>query len=162
MATLRQITDAIESVLNGLYPLVQRKVRKHDPGPAGKPGSSLTAADIRPEGIFILVTGTPDPIDRQGASFESISDAFSIDIIYAKPRQPGSDAIDEQDAIRTLRLNVMTALNVPYLEDVGNSAVVMRFDNGRPYDDVVGADTMSCSVQTMTVMTWVEREVAVL
>jgi hypothetical protein len=159
LATLREITDGIEGVLDTLYPLVTRKVRKHDPGPAGKPGSSLTAADLKPEGIFLLVTGAVDPVDRQ-ASFESISDAYTIDIIFAKPYQPGPDAINESDTIRTMRLNMLQALNRPYIEGVGMSAVVLRFDNGQPYEEVVGGNTVSCSVQSMVVTTWVDREVA--
>lgn len=160
MATLREITDGIEAVLAGLYPAVLRKVRKRDPGSAGRPGSSLTAADIRPEGIFLLVTGDPDPIDLPGATFEGISDAYTVDIVYAKPYQPGSPAIDENDTLRTLRQNVMTSLNKPYIDGTGRSAVVMRFDNKKPYEETVGADTVSVSRQTMTVMTWLDREVA--
>lgn len=160
MATLREITDGIEAVLDDLYPTVTRQVRKRDPGPAGKPGSSLTAADLKTEGVFILVTGDADPIDRPGASFEAVSDAFTIDIVYAKPYPPGQKITDEQDDIRTIRRTVMSALNKPYIDGIGRSAVVLRFDNEKPYEEVVGADTASVSRQTMTVMTWIDREVA--
>jgi hypothetical protein len=153
MATIAEVITGVTNVLNGLYPTLTVYPRKRPLGPVRTPLSGFAVGDIGTAGCFILVTGDPDPIDTAG-SFETVTDRFTLDINYAKVAPPGDR--DEDDEIRVKRAAILNAFNVTHL--VGVPTVLMvGFDNGRPYQEVSGNDTINASVQSVSYLLFTPR-----
>ncbi len=159
MAGIADVLQGITSVLGTLYPTLPVYERKRALDPVKKPLSGYMTGDNIRDGAFYLVTGDDDPIDGDGASFGIVTDTFQIDLHYVKlvPNQESSR--NEDPDVRSKRLAVMSALNVPRLPGV-TGALMVGFDSGRPYSEVSGADTLMASVQHVKYTTFVTRGVA--
>ncbi len=159
MASIADVLQGVTSVLNTLYPTLPVYKRKKPLGPVKTPLSGYMTGDNVKSGAFYIVTGAVDPIDGDGATLEIITDTYDLDLHYVK-LVPNQESSREEDAdVRTKRTAIMLALNVPRLPGV-TGALMVGFDNGRPYAEVAGADHLLASVQSMRYTTFATRGVA--
>lgn len=146
--TTAEVLDAIEATLTGLYPTRKVYRRKRPPGPTRTNLPGLGPGDLDAAGCFVLYTGDADDNSTIG-SFEHVHFVTPVDVCYVK--LAGPDEADEDPEVRTTRIAVNDALNVPKPSGFPAGVLVLSFEQGTPYGGELGEKRVTVSTQTVRV-----------